>query len=79
MEYEEILETVAGICREVFENKNLDITAETSAKDIRKWDSLYHVMLITAVEKHFGIRFELEDMLDMKTVGQICMAVKEKI
>jgi len=79
MEYQEIFETVAVICREVFEDEKLQLSDETSAKDIRKWDSLYHVMLITAVEKKFGIRFDLDDMLDMRTIGQICSAVKAKI
>ncbi len=79
MERKEIFDEVVKICRETFENDEPEITESTSAKDIRKWDSLFHVILINAVEQHFDVKFDLDDMLEMTTVGKICDAVYLKL
>lgn len=55
------------------------VEESTSSADIREWDSLRHVMLIAEVEKTFNISFEITDMLQMKTFGEICKKVEEKI
>ncbi len=76
MEMEEIKRRVTAVFSTTFR----DITGldeNTSAKDIREWDSLKHIMLITAIEKEFGIRFGLDDMLNMRTFGDICRAVEK--
>lgn len=57
--------------------KNIEDT--TSSADIREWDSLRHVLLISEVEKTFKIRFEINDMLQMKTFGDICKNIEDKI
>jgi acyl carrier protein len=56
------------IFRGIFPGAKL-IEESTSSADIREWDSLHHVLLISEVEKAFKIRFEINDMLQMKTFG----------
>jgi acyl carrier protein len=65
------------IFRGIFPEAKL-IEESTSSADIREWDSLHHVLLISEVEKAFKIRFEINDMLQMKTFGDILEKVKEK-
>jgi acyl carrier protein len=43
------------------------------------WNSLTHVMLITSVEKSFGIRFDLLEMIEMKSLGDIAWATHDKV
>ena len=43
----------------------------SSASQFPSWNSLNHVMLIAAVEKEFGIKFDLLQMVDMKNLGEI--------
>jgi acyl carrier protein len=75
MEYNEVFGSVRDIMRKVFDNGRLEINDATSAGSINRWDSLNHVILISEIEKKFGIRFDLTDMLAIRTVGDICQAV----
>lgn len=40
------------------------------------WDSLGHVNLLMAVEKHFGIALEVVDSIEIETAGDILDVVK---
>lgn len=66
------------VFRSVFEDKTLEINAETSAKDVAGWDSMHHMLLITEVESQFEVSFEMEDLIEMKTAGDIIAAVARK-
>lgn len=75
MDYIAVKQEVQEIFRKVFDNEGLEIDDQTSAKDISKWDSLNHVILISEVEKKYSIRFDLSDLLSTRTVSDICHAV----
>jgi acyl carrier protein len=72
-----IREKIKQIFRELFPEAG-KIEDHTSSADIRNWDSLRHVILISEVEKAFNIKFEIIDLLKMKTFGDICKMVEEK-
>jgi acyl carrier protein len=57
------LETVF---RAVFDDATIALTAETTAADVAGWDSLMHINLIVAVEKHFGVRFATAEISRLK-------------
>ena len=59
METEEILRELDTIFRDILKNENITLTPETTAKDVDGWDSLTNMRLITAIEKHYNIRFGL--------------------
>jgi acyl carrier protein len=71
MNKEEVLSIVQEVFRKTFDKSDLIITDSMSPKDIKKWDSLNHVILISEIEKKFNIRFELQDMLESRNVGTI--------
>ena len=75
MNKEEVLSKVQEVLRKTFEKPDLIITDSLSPKDIKKWDSLNHVILISEVEKEFSIRFDLQDMLESSNVGAICQTI----
>ena len=52
---------------------------ELSSGDVRSWDSLNHVVLINKIEERFGISFDLDEMLEMQSFGEICQAVQKKV
>lgn len=54
----------------------LDDNLEVGA--IREWDSMHHVMIITSLEKEFGIKFQREELADMENVGDIVALVEDK-
>jgi acyl carrier protein len=57
MEEQEILSQVVEIFKEELDNEEIELTMESTAKDIEDWDSLSHIHLMVAIEKHFKIRF----------------------
>jgi len=63
----------------VFNDSDIKITPETTANDIDEWDSLSHVNLVVAIEKHFNIRFKSSEIMRWKNVGQMHDSIKEKL
>jgi acyl carrier protein len=78
MENGEILKEIQEIFKEVFENPSMIIMETTAPADIHEWDSLTHVLLLSKIEKKFGIKFSLDDMLIFENTGDICNSVKLK-
>ena len=79
MEKETILKQINIIFIAVFEDTSIVLNEHTTTDDVASWDSLNHIQMITAVEKHFKIRFDLNDLLNFKNVGDLCQGVKQKI
>jgi len=78
MEQNEVLKKLNKIFIEVFEDESILLNENTTTSDIDSWDSLNHIQMITAVEKHFKIRFELNELLNFKNVGDLCRGIEEK-
>jgi acyl carrier protein len=79
VEKSEILIELNKIFREVFNNSSLSVTEKTVASDLEEWDSLNHADLISAVEKHFNVKFKLMEMMKFKNVGNMCEILYSKI
>lgn len=73
-----VLEQLAQILSDVLGDK-VSLNEETKAKDIDGWDSLNHAIFVAAVQKHFELRFQLADVINLKTVGDICDIVLDGI
>ena len=67
------------VVREIFSLNNERIEDSWTSDDIFEWDSLGHLNLIMAVEKEFDVKFEIEEMLQIKTLGDIDDILKKKI
>ena len=71
MDKQTIFDAVQQIFRDNFDDEDLVITRDTCADDIEDWDSLEQINLLTAIEKKFGLKFKLEDVRDLKNVGDL--------
>lgn len=78
MEIENILKELDTIFRDILKNDNITLNRETTAKDVNGWDSLTNMRLITAIEKHYDIRFGLREILKFKNVGDLCASIQAK-
>lgn len=78
MNKDQIIREVQEIFRDVLDNEEIELTNETTADDIEEWDSLTHIQLIVAIEKHFQIRFTSREILSWQNVGEMidCIALK---
>jgi acyl carrier protein len=76
---DEILEEVNEIFKDVLDNDDIKLTSDTIADDIEEWDSLTHIQLIVAIEKHFKIRFKASEITSYKNVGEMVEGIREKL
>ena len=75
----EILNEVNRIFIDQLENENITLTRTSTADDIEEWDSLTHIQLIVAIEKHFNTRFTSAEIHNFRNVGEMCDALEKKI
>ena len=59
------------IFRDVFENDEIEISETTVAADIPEWDSLNHIYLVVAIEKHFKVKFTTHQIQSWQCVGDV--------
>ena len=67
----EILEEVSAIIKKVTKDNNASITMQTSAKDVKNWDSLNNVFIIVEMEKKFKMKFKASEVQRAKNVGEL--------
>lgn len=78
MEQDAILKDLNKIFIKVFDDDSIQLNENTTTDDIEAWDSLNHIQMITAVEKHYKVRFNLNELLNFKNVGDLCRSIREK-
>jgi acyl carrier protein len=54
------------------------ITIETKPGDIPPWDSMGHVALVSSLEREFGMRFDVDEVMEMEDVSAILRIVATK-
>lgn len=79
MEKERVLKEVENIFRDILDEESLNLRRETTANDIDGWDSLTHIQLIVAIEKHFKVKFSSKEILSWKNVGELLDSLIVKI
>lgn len=79
MTFDQIIKEVNAIFIDVLENDGIVVAPGTSAKDVKEWDSLTHVQLVVAIEKHFKIRFTSAEIQGYKNVGEMCEGIAKKL
>ena len=78
MKKEEILKNVNNVFIDVLDDEDIVITEATTSDDIDDWDSLNHIHLVVAIEKHFRIRFTSQEIQSWNNVGEMILNMKEK-
>lgn len=79
MDRGQLLSEINEIFIDTLDNDDIVISEATQAADVEDWDSLTHIMLIVAIEKHFKIKFSSKEILSWKDVGEMMNAITEKI
>lgn len=75
----EIFEKLNEVFRDVFDDNSIVVTETTTAKDIKDWDSLMHITLISAVEDAFDVKFDMKTVVSMKNVGEMAAIIEEEV
>ena len=72
---ERIRQIVASVLR--VSPARLDATA--SPNTIETWDSLQHLNLVLALEEAFDLRFTVEDVGRMRSIGEMVKLVRSRL
>ncbi len=75
----ELLEAVAEILRDIFDDDTLEVTESTCSDDVEDWDSLEQINILVAIQDRFGIQFSLDDVSDLKDVGDTLDLIESKL
>jgi acyl carrier protein len=78
MVHPEIMHKVLLLARNVFEEDELAFDERTPFEQIEEWDSANHVHMVVAMEKAFGIRFELAELQRLSVVGDLAAVIARK-
>ena len=71
MEKEEILKQLTLIFEQVLKHPGLKIDYIMSAEVLDEWDSLSNMIIISEIEKKWGVHFKLRDIVRMKNIGDM--------
>jgi acyl carrier protein len=74
----EILAKIRNFLADILNNDSLMLTESTIADDIADWDSINHVKLLIALESELKIRFTVDEVGELKNVGQLVDLVQKK-
>ncbi|PKN71895.1 MAG: acyl carrier protein [Candidatus Cloacimonetes bacterium HGW-Cloacimonetes-3] len=75
----QLLQETTQVLIKVLKHSNFTLTERTTAKDVKGWDSLSHMVIMTAIEKHFGITFTLIEMVNLTDIGSMFDILQEKL
>ena len=75
----EILEKLTAIFQDVFDDEKITIDEATTATDIEDWDSLTHIMLLSAIEGEFDVKIDMKAIRGLNNVGDIVDMIREQV
>jgi acyl carrier protein len=71
-------ELLGQIFREFFDDENLSLRPDMTARDVDGWDSLAHVRLLLTIERKHHIRFSTPEVGGLRSVGDLASLIARK-
>jgi|TARA_B100000315_G_scaffold139566_1_gene128599 acyl carrier protein len=66
------------IISKVFDINPEEIDERKGPNEIDKWDSIQHLNLVNAIEDEFDLVFDLKEILEIMSIGDIYSILKRK-
>lgn len=79
MDQNSIIKELNKIFIDIFQDESISLKPSTTSDDIESWDSLNHIQMITAVEKRFKIRFDLNELLNFRNISDLCSGIQKAL
>ena len=79
MDDSSIQDQLATIFRDVFDDPDLHLTPATTARDVPGWDSMNHITIVVAAERHFGVKFQTSEIETLQNVGELTRLIGAKL
>jgi acyl carrier protein len=76
---DELIKRLTPVFARVFNDKHINISPNTTAADIPKWDSFTHMTLIAEIEETFRVSFSYEEVASLVNVGDMLRLLEDKL
>jgi acyl carrier protein len=75
---DDLLARVQDVFRAELDDEDLVIAPETSQRNLKAWDSLAHIRLVSGIENEFDIQFNLTEIEQIISVQQFVQLIRER-
>jgi acyl carrier protein len=75
---DDVLARVQEVFRAELDDEDLVIAPDTSQKNLKAWDSLAHIRLVSGIESEFDIQFNLTEIEQITSVRQFVQLIRER-
>ena len=75
----EVFSLVQSIFVVTFKADESNITYTTNSDELKNWDSLNHIILISSIENELEIKFPLGELMELMSVGDIVDSCMKKL
>jgi len=75
----ELLDKVRTAFKSAFNIDPQSISIDTAPTDVSQWDSMGHVTLAGYLEQTFGLTLDVDDVMAMENVREICRVLRFKL
>ena len=79
MQRADVFDRLTKIFQDVFNDKNIILGDATTAKDVKDWDSLATISLISEIEYQFSVKFSMKAVQGMKSVGEMVGIILQEL
>lgn len=79
MERNEILAKLAPIFRTAFNDDTIELDEDMTTDDFDNWDSVTQMIIVSMIEKEFGIVFKLREVGMLDSVEAFVDGIEEKL
>lgn len=79
MDRTSVISDLNPIFQDVLDLPDLRLGPGSNAQNVEGWDSLAHVNLVVAIEKHYRIKFALGELQGLKNVGEMADLIQAKL
>jgi acyl carrier protein len=74
----EVIQAIQPLFRDVLDQPDLQLTSTSNASNVDDWDSLAHINIVMAIERHYKVKFALGELQGLKNVGEMADLIIRK-
>ena len=78
MQRSEIISSLNEIFEDIIDEGPVSLSDNSNADDIDGWDSLTNIQLVVEIESYFKIRFNSDEIMVWKNVGEMIDCIIQK-
>ena len=79
MDKGEIRTTLERVFQDVFDNETFTFSDDLGREQLKSWDSLGHIRLISTAEEAFSVQFTLDEIAELTTAGLFVECIARKL